>query len=325
MRNVFASATASVFLVAGYVFGCGSSTAVAEPSVDDGCTTYAANYCEKANACVSFYIQVSWGDVNTCKTRLKEACLRSAKAPSTGITGSALDKCVKNIPAISCGDFLNGVPIADCQVTGATEDGKACGDNAQCKSGFCATDESKSTCGTCSPKGAEGSACIANDCPDGLKCAGGKCQKPVAAGGACSADKPCGAQLSCVGGTCQTQITTEGAACDDKEVKAAKCDFTKNLACIADKCQKFSFVTTGASCGITLEGGAIKSLTLCDKAGYCKGIDVAKGVLTGTCAPAAADGAACTVGDGLGAGPGCTAPAKCIDGVCKISDPAACK
>lgn len=323
MRHVFAFA----IVAAAYGFGCSSSsTSVAEPSVDDGCTSYAANYCEKANSCVSFYIQVSWGDVALCKSRLKESCLRAAKAPSTGITGSALDKCVKTIPAVSCSDFLNGVPIADCQVTGSIDDGKVCGDNAQCKSGFCATDESKSTCGTCSPKIGEGAACAANDCPDGLKCVKSKCQKPVAAGGACSADKPCGQQLSCIGGTCQAHLTTEGAACDDKEVTAPKCDFTKNLACLGNKCQKFAFASgAGGACGITLEGTTIKSITLCDKGGYCKGVDVAKGVFTGTCAPAAADGAACVAGDGLGAGPGCIPPAKCVDGVCKISDPATCK
>lgn len=328
MRRAFA---VSVFLLV----GCGSTTSTPTgPTIEDGCLAYSQNFCDKANACASFFIQVTWGDAALCKTRLNDACLRSAKAPNTGVTAASFDKCVKAIPAITCDDFFNGVPIADCQVTGTQDDGKTCGDGAQCKSGFCAW--GGSTCGTCSPKVTEGGACVSSSCPDGLDCVSGKCQKPVAAGGACSVDKPCGSNLSCVTGSCLKTIDVEGAACDDKEATAPKCDFTKSLACIANKCMKFRIVTTGGECGIradlTKSPPLISDLMVCDKGGYCKGVDTAKGVLLGTCAPVAGDGQPCNPkASTFGEGPGCINPATCVptgagtEGVCKIIDPGTCR
>ena len=71
----------------------------------------------------------------------------------------------------------------------------------------------------------------------------------------------------------------------------------------------------------------IKSFTLCDKGGWCKGLDsTAKPpVFKGTCQAAAKDGEACIADGDFQKGPGCLEPAECISGKCQLPDAATCK
>jgi hypothetical protein len=161
----------------------------------------------------------------------------------------------------------------------------------------------------------------------GLVCSadGTTCGKPVAAGGACDAKKTCAFGTSCFGGKCVANLGTEGAACD--EAAGPACDGTKGLICLAKKCTKMTLVAAGAKCGLELDGTTIKSFSLCEKGGYCKGLDAAATppVITGTCEPAAADGQACIADADYQKGPGCIEPAECVAGKCTLPDAATCK
>ena len=57
---------------------------------------------------------------------------------------------------------------------------------------------------------------------------------------------------------------------------------------------------------------------VCSGAGHCR---VPTGTFSGMCIAPAADGAACDAANG----PGCTSPATCTNGSCKLPDPANCK
>lgn len=322
----FVAATALLAAFAAVFVGCSSSSDTPGPtaSPEEQCAAYAESYCNKAQACADIYVRLGYGDVATCKSRFADVCKLTVRAPSNGFTADFLTKCVASVPGATCDDLFNGGQTAQCvPPPGLVEDGKACGDDSQCKSGFCALDDSVATCGTCGPKPAEGGSCVANDCPTGLHCASGKCVKSGVAGSTCGADAPCGAFLDCVGGKCQAQAQNVGDACDDKG--GISCDFRRGAVCIGKKCEKLLLVAEGKECGLHMSGLKVDDVTLCEKSGWCDGLDVAKGKFLGTCKPAAKDGEACkTSGSDLSSGPNCLPTATCIASVCRLRDPAAC-
>ena len=320
------AAFSTVTLAFALLGACSSSSSSAPAkSVDDECTTYASGLCNTMNGCAAIYLQIGFGDVATCTSRLKDACKAGATAPNTGITLDVLDKCANSAASTSCTDLLSGVRSSACNPPpGTLEDGKPCADDAQCKSTFCGVDESKSLCGTCAPKPAEGAACFANDCTDGLKCINLKCVKLVAEGGTCDPDHPCGAFLNCVAGKCGQQAQADGAACDKSA--GIECDARKGLFCLDKRCVKVVLVGEGKECGLHTSGVTIKDFTLCEKSGFCDGLEP-KAVppkFLGVCKPAAKDNEACAVGDDP-TKPHCLPPAECIGGFCKLRDPASCK
>lgn len=322
----FAATATVVVTFAAFWFGCSSSSESSTPTAtpEEQCASYAESFCNKAQGCAGIYVQLGYGDLATCKTRFQEACKRTVTAPNTGFTAAFLTKCVASVPGLDCQALFEGGQTAECvPPPGLIDDGKGCGDDSQCKTGFCAIDESVVTCGTCGPKPAEGAACVGNDCPVGLHCNDGKCVKPSGVGATCDAGHPCGAFLDCASGKCAAQAQNLGDACDDKG--GLSCDVRKGIVCIGKKCEKLLLVGEGKECGLHMAGLKVSDITLCEKSGFCDGLDIAKAKLLGTCKPAAKDGEACktTAGD-LASGPNCLPTAVCIAGVCRVRDPASC-
>jgi hypothetical protein len=169
-----------------------------------------------------------------------------------------------------------------------------------------------SKCGSCSTKAAAGSTCVgSSDCDGDLICASGKCVAAAAAGGACSDTSPCQAPSRCVNKVCSKPLAA-GAACDG--TKGDPCDRLKGEYCSANKvCTAFTIADAGQPCGVG-NGG----LTICASNGMCKTSGASQ---SGTCLAAAADGAKCDDTNG----PTCQIPARCVGGVCTLSDPASCK
>ncbi len=318
----------STLTVAFALLGACSSSTPAGPTrtVDEECTTYASGLCSTMAGCAGPYLSLILGDVATCTARFKESCIVGANAPSTSITLDFLNKCAASTASTTCGDLFDGIPSAACRAPpGALDDAKPCGEDAQCKSGFCGVDEATSTCGRCAPKPAEGASCFSNDCPDGLKCVNLKCSRVVPEGGTCDADHRCGAFLNCGDtGKCVAQPQTEGAACDDKAGIA--CDARKSLVCLDKRCVKLLVAAEGKECGLHTSGLKVTDLTLCEKSGTCDGLDpkALPPKYLGVCKPAAKDGQACAVGDDP-TKPHCLPPANCIGGVCTLANPASCK
>jgi hypothetical protein len=176
-----------------------------------------------------------------------------------------------------------------------------------------------------------GGACVSGDCSAGFKCIDSKCLTPAYDGGTCGtgATTFCGFGFVCVANKCVAPVGTAGAACAD-DGSAPGCDGNKGLLCIGKKCEQARFAKTGEDCGFKVTSTtppALESFTLCEAGGYCKGATLESGKLPtlGKCEPAAADGQGCVEGDAFNAGPHCKFPARCVGGVCKISDPASCK
>jgi hypothetical protein len=323
MRNLAAS-------LAVVLFGCSSSVADT-PSVspDQACSELAAAFCDKANSCAAAFVQLEYGDVANCTTRFKASCLVGLNAPSTAQTAADTQACATAAKTATCGAlFDNDTPTACLPKSGGLEDGKPCHASSQCKSAFCAIDENKAVCGVCAAKPAAGGKCTTSGCPAPLKCSVDKtCNKPAAIGAACSDSIPCVTGSTCFGMKCVADAGTEGAACDP--MAGPSCDGTKGLFCVAKKCIKPAIVAKGAECGFDYDIAtmSVKSAKLCEKAGWCKGLNLSAmpPILKGTCEPAAADGEACIADASFEKGPGCMEPAECVGGKCLLSDNATCK
>jgi hypothetical protein len=323
MRHVFAL---GVLLM----FGCSSvDDSAPAVSADKACTDLAAAYCEKANSCASDFVKLEYGDVATCSTRFKTSCLTGLSAPSVGTTPSDTAACATAAKSLTCTAlFDNQTPTECLPKAGGLDDGKPCHSDSQCKSAFCSVDDARATCGVCAAKPAAGGSCKTNSCPSGLKCSdNGTCNAPVPIGGTCSESIPCASGGSCFGGKCVADAATEGAACH--EMNGPSCDGTKGLFCLARKCVKVTVVAAGAACGFDYDTATmtVKSAKLCEKAGWCKGVDLTAmpPVFMGKCEPAAADGQPCIADTAYNKGPGCMEPAECVSGKCQLADNATCK
>lgn len=312
------------------MIGCSSSVAD-ETSVtaDKACTDLAAAFCEKASSCAATFVQLEYGDTTTCSTRIKSGCLTGLAAPSTAMTASDTAACAAAAKAGTCAQLLdNDSPAACLPKSGGLADSKPCTADSQCKSAFCALDSDKATCGLCAPKPAAGGKCASNNCPAPLKCSeDGTCNKPVAVGQACSNSIPCAQGGVCFGMKCVANVATEGAACDP--MAGPQCDGTKGLFCLTKKCVKAKVVAAGAECGFDYDAAtmSLRNATLCEKAGWCNGVDFAAmpPVFKGKCEPAAKDGDACIADSAFNKGPGCMEPAECVSGKCQLADNATCK
>jgi len=322
------SATIALAVV-GVVAGCSSSDS-GSPSVtaDEACTQLVAALCDKIQSCAPAYMTLGYGDIAACKTRAMIDCKSDLSAPSTAATPSDTVACANVAKTASCAAlFDNDTPAACLPKPGGLEDGKPCAADAQCKSGFCGLDTDKELCGLCAAKPTEGAACNRGKCPAGLQCSRkSTCAKVVAEGGACDDSKPCASGTSCYMAKC-VKNAAAGATCDDALVKGPACDGFQGLACLGNKCQKITLVAAGQPCGLEFDGTAVKSFTLCEKNGWCKGLDTAAKppVLKGTCEAAAKDGDPCVADATFLKGPGCLEPAECVAGKCTLPDAAACK
>ncbi|MDB4993063.1 MAG: hypothetical protein JWM74_495 [Myxococcaceae bacterium] len=300
--------------VSGFVvLACSGSTS--SISADEACADIAATACEKYDSCAPITIRVSYGDINTCKTRAQPDCKAGLAAPGTSATPDRIAACSSELKNVSCNDFFAGNAPASCLPTkGSVANGGACGDDSQCASAFCGKDGDKQ-CGSCAVPPALGSACVNNRCPTGLDCAANVCIKRGASGDSCDPEKqPCQGTLNCFKGKC-VAAGKAGDTCDATLKDAPSCDLFQGVICVAKKCELAKVVNAGEPCGFT--GG---TLVLCSGNLYCKR-DANKA--DGICAAKAKDGAGCNTDPTKG--PDCETPAKCIDGVCQLAAPEKCK
>lgn len=293
-----------------WLVACSSDSTGAGASTPEGACDQLVNaICSKLNECAPLLVRLSYKDVNDCVARQKDQCVKSANAPSSGATPSAVSACASAYSSATC-DTVFG-PLDACKTpAGQLADGAPCGDGAQCAGRRCNT-TAGSQCGACTTKAGAGANCdSSSDCDESLRCAqNGKCVAPSKAGAPCGETQPCVAPLVCSKGTCATGAGA-GASCANGET----CDAVKGLFCESQSkvCKELKLAKAGETCGF-VDG----TIVGCEAAGKCK---VTTGQMTGTCQAAVADGAACTAD-----GPDCQAPADCVNGVCTIPDPLACK
>jgi hypothetical protein len=310
-----------------FLAACGSGGV----SGDQACADEAAARCSQFSACsvMDVALQRAFPDMNTCLQREKLSCTAALSAPMSGNTPSLIEKCTAAIKAMSCGDFLDGATPQDCIVPGPLANGAPCYANAQCQSSVCLLAKG-SACGTCQPQPAAGASCATTGCGHNLNCptAAMMCEVLGTQGAACDRLTPCASGFSCIGanaammkqGACQAAASSVDAPCDPKQQVMPGCDTTKGLTCNNTlNCAVTVLAPNQGSCGKQTDGSNVQ----CAAGGGCYPL----GAATGTCATAAADGAACDTMNG----PPCLLPARCVTaagstaGTCQLVDPASCK
>lgn len=305
----------SASLVGIALVACSGDDASASISAEAACDDAAKAYCAKVDECAPFFVKLAWGDVATCVGRVKINCVPGFSANGTSATPSRLSQCATDVKSLSCEDTLGrNLPVSCHTDPGTLADGAPCGVDAQCKGRLC-RQAGGNACGACSTIGSAGAACERDeDCDSGLGCADKKCVTFAKAGATCGATQPCLRSLACNKGTCAAPLAA-GAACEPNTDQSQNpCDGAKGFFCHFQTkvCTSITAAAAGGACGLV-----DNTIAICTAGGDCK---VTTG-LTGTCQAAAADGATCDDAKG----PKCVAPAKCIGGVCKITDPSTCK
>jgi hypothetical protein len=313
VRQVFAG-SASIIAIA--LIACSGSDSSASVSAEAACSDATKAYCAKIDECAPFFMKIGFGDAATCETRFGLNCVSSFSAPGTSANPSQLAQCATDVKTSTCEDVLGRKLPLSCKTTAGTlTDGTPCGTDAQCTGKLC-RQSAGNTCGACSTLGAGGTACERNeDCDAELACANKKCVTLAKAGQACSATSPCIPTLACNKGTCAVPLAA-GAACESPADQSQNpCDGPKGFYChpTTKVCTSVVTAAAGSACGFIDNG-----IVVCTGAGHCKTTPPA---LRGTCLAPAADGAACDDTNG----PKCVGPARCIGGLCKVSDPATCK
>jgi len=291
---------------------CSSSSSNDDVSADQAATDASSALCEALQKCAPLLVQITYGDVDACKSRSKVGFQPALSANGTSLTASQLESCAQDLGGATCEKLVGHDLPASCQTKpGTLTDGAACGTDQQCQNRLCRKDAT-AACGTCSKLGAAGDACTANEeCDYGLGCTSGVCSAFVTAGNPCDTNHACNPTLVCKSGTCGTPGEA-GEACEPPTSLASTCNLVEGLFCGANRiCAQLQYAGPGEPCGL-VDGRGVG----CSGAGTCR----TTGGLSGTCQAPAADGSACSA-----TGPSCTSPARCVGNVCKIDDPTACK
>jgi hypothetical protein len=294
--------------------GC---TAPAPVSVLAACGRMAAAYCGALDSCHDLTLLRTWGDADTCKTRLSLACQKELAAPSTSLTVARVQACAD--AQTGCGNLSQSACAA---IPGALPLGTQCRFDGQCQSAHCTT-TNRAPCGVCTPSAQADDSCAVS-CEGDVVCNSttNQCATLVAAAGPCDGAHPCALGYSCVGltstaaGTCQPAATHAGDMCDPMLQKSAGCNFTTNgLFCSSSlsACVEAKYVGNGEACGTTST-----TSSRCKAGAFC---------VNGFCSGPAADGAACN----LDTGPSCLWPAYCHTnggndptGTCTLPDASVC-
>jgi hypothetical protein len=307
----------------------GATTGDSGPSASQAASDTATALCARINACAPLYLQLAYGDLTTCNSRVTESLKQALSASGTGLTPSAIEACAKAIPGASCDDTLShNLPMACRPPAGQLGIGAACGDNGQCASGYCNL-SSNGKCGSCAAGlGAAGAPCFRDDdCQFGAVCQGmaitanpptaGKCVRLAKSGESCDANTPCLKSLACsapTGGVCGAPVGA-GAMCSQTADFFGTCGDVSGNYCSAKTngtCTKLGLAAAGDPCGLLSSG----TYGTCSGSGVCKTTG-----MSGTCVAPAADFGSCNAKDG----PGCLSPATCINSVCVLASPDTCK
>jgi hypothetical protein len=279
-------------------------------STSGDCNSMESAFCDKLAQCSPFELQSSFGNLQTCITRMVKTCTLGTAAPGVQDTPAQVGECAAALSQLDCTEFVHGTTVPDaCDSVGALVVGKPCVRDAQCHSGYCSVTWSppSAPCGVCAERAAAGEACsTSRGCWTGLVCnSNGVCAGPVQAGNACSGANDCASGLVCASGTCSPALAV-GKLCSAGECDAwagAYCDPSTHV------CETYQLADAGQPCGAGV---------LCRNSGHCA---IPDNQTQGICQAPAPDGAACD----LVAGPSCQAQAFCVNGQCTFLDPAMCK
>ncbi|UQA54847.1 hypothetical protein [Polyangium aurulentum] len=271
--------------------------------------------CKRFQDCSPASIQASFGDFETCHTRYTLFCKGLLEAEGTGWTPSQAKACAESYASLDCNLYLaqpfrstdSETPTACIPPKGARMDGAGCIDHGQCQSGHCHR-AGFSLCGTCGAPGEAGTNCGANlDCKAGMVCLSGKCAAAGEAGDTCVEGlKPCNVPWTCLNGTC----AKPGVLADACGTDLPPCNFLQGLYCDTAKsnqCQSATFAMAGQACQNP------DMLVLCQGAGMCV-------QASGSCVAPSPEGGECDPVKG----PGCMAPAGCLNGTCVIANSTFC-
>ncbi len=325
--------------------GCGSSGA----SADSACTVLAQAQCSRRQTCGDtvaspggtvlypdgVYVLSNYGNMATCLTQQKLACMNGISAPGTGTSPAEVEKCAAEYATWSCIDlFDNGAnPPTDCALPGKLANGAACAFPGQCASRFCSGIKNAS-CGLCADQPVDGISCATSGCAPGQTCTTESsgdmlCRDRLVLGDAtCTSDTVCEAFSSCVGasasdptktGVCTASGTSTGAVCGGTN---PACVADLGLACLgaagAKTCQTIAYVHEPGACGTLPDGSRAGCV-----AGDCftPTAPAAASDTNATCLDKVQEGAACDTQ----VGPLCLAPARCVipvggtsTGICTI-------
>ena len=234
---------------------------------------------------------------------MKPVGLSVLQAPGSGFTPESFEACAKAYGSADCDQLLVfGFRPSACQIAGTLDNGAACGDGSQCRSGACAT-EYFQMCGVCADRVPAGGHCSKlGQCPAGQDCVSpGTCMTLAGEGKSCS-QAPCGGELKCVDGICKAPLLAGAACATDKDY----CDVAIGLHCdsTTQTCVDLSAAALGAVCS---------NGETCLASGSCNAEK-----FPAVCEAATEDGSACSSNT-------CKYPALCHNKVCTLSNPAACK
>ncbi len=294
------------------VIACSSSSS-SSVSPDQASSDVAKAYCNAANTCSALYVQIGYGSVDTCASRLSGILKEALSANGTAATPSTYEACAAALASPSCDQLLSGITPSACQPQmGQLADGTACGDSSQCKSAYCKKG-ANSTCGACGEKSANGASCtVTDDCMQGSTCnASLQCVPYGTAGSSCDPNHPCLATLACKNSTCAPRDAA-GQPCSPLPPPGS-CDIFHGQVCNASNplnpvCEMVATASAGQVCG-DVNG----TPTVCTGGSSCNALPM------GTCEAPVPDGGACTA-----IGATCMGPAICQNGVCTLPDPSAC-
>jgi hypothetical protein len=279
-------------------------------TVPQACGMWADTYCARLSTCAAFRLEAEFTSANTCRERLRTACVNEAAAPGSGLIAFSLVRCSQQLPALGCVDLLAGQLPDTCRPAGMRPVGMECAVDTQCASGHCGVERDEDGCGTCEGRGARGAPCERDGaCLSGLTCHEGFCTEPAGESASC-AKQPCLPHLACVEGKC-VKPRAAGEACE----ASRECNLLSGELCAAKNASSGARVCravrlAGANEVCATAGGDI--VAICSG-----GLDLCLADATGAgrCAVAAKDGAPCDEDAP------CLAGARCVAGTCTLSTP----
>lgn len=284
----------------------GSCTTV---DVAPTCQFFADMLCTRLAKCSASVLLSVYGDQRQCSARNTESCLSTLAMVAGAYAGVGIAGCTSALDAASCGELLDHVFPAACQLLpGPRANGQPCSSNAQCATTRCAYGAGRA-CGMCTLLGGIGDPCAADvDCSNGAICGGNSCRVPGVLGASCDAAQRCAYPLACAAGRCVVALGL-GAACS---FAADSCSRYDGLFCgSSSKCEPWLSGTSGQACNQTRNGWAA-----CSGGSTC--LETGEG---DTCLGPLEDGDVC---DPLH-GPYCLAPAQCLGGICTLVSTADCR
>lgn len=250
--------------------GGGSSSSGAASSSSSGgseaggspCPAIAAAVCAYGKRCFPGFIEET-----TCESAETILCEHQRKLPGYSTTPIPAS-CVEVYQSAACTGVQTpaGLLADECNPKGSLDNGAACEEGEQCKTGNCFTKSgSTARCGVCADYALEGADCAEAKCKLGLYCLGTKTPgerkcKPLDALGAECTIGSCAFPNKCVGGTCKapladgmdcTHPATDESPCEKSCLQGShQCGPSPNVFVKAgDKCEGVALICpAGTSC-----------------------------------------------------------------------------